>query len=98
MLAEYLNKSHFDFCIIQHEYGIYGGADGEYLLTFARQLDKPYLLVAHTVLKGPSAQQHRILKALASQAAGIVGMNRRSLRLLAELYHAPPAKLHFIHH
>jgi glycosyltransferase involved in cell wall biosynthesis len=98
MLAEYINKSHFDFCIIQHEYGIYGGADGEYLLTFARQLDKPYLLVAHTVLKGPSAQQHRILKALASQAAGIVGMNRRSLRLLAELYHAPPAKLHFIHH
>ena len=38
------------------------------------------------------------MKALASQAAGIVGMNRRSLRLLAELYHAPPAKLHFIHH
>ena len=52
MLAEYINKSHFDFCIIQHEYGIYGGADGEYLLTFAGQLDKPYLLVAHTVLRG----------------------------------------------
>jgi len=97
-LAEQINKSNIDFCIIQHEYGIYGGTDGEYLLAFTRQLKKPYLLVAHTVLRAPSAQQHRILKELLSRAAGTVGMSRRSLRLMAELYQAPLAKLHFIHH
>ena len=34
--AQCLNKSKADVVVIEHEYGIYGGADGEYILDFAR--------------------------------------------------------------
>lgn len=97
-LADYINGSETGLCIIQHEYGIYGGADGEYLLGLTERLEKPYVLVAHTVLTEPSANQHRVFSELLKGAAGVVGMSRRSIRLMAKLYAVPEGKLHFIHH
>lgn len=97
-LADYINSSNTGLCIIQHEYGIYGGPDGEYLLAMTEQLKKPYVLVAHTVLTEPSANQHRVFFKLLSGAAGVVGMSRRSIKLMAQIYAVPDSKLHFIHH
>ena len=57
--------------IIQHEYGIYGGADGDYLLEFTARLKKPYLLVTHTILPYPTANEKLVLSALCRQAAGV---------------------------
>lgn len=97
-LAEYINNSCFNICIIQHEYGIYGGPDGDYLLALTEELKKPYILVAHTVLSEPSSYQQQIFTRLLDGAAAIVGMSKRSLRLMAQIYAAPESKLHFIHH
>lgn len=97
-LAEYVNNSDASLCIIQHEYGIFGGPDGEYLLAMTDKLNKPYILVAHTVLAEPSANQQQVFTRLLNQAAAVVGMSRRSVKLMAQRYEVPAGKLHFIHH
>jgi hypothetical protein len=71
-----------DMIIIQHEYGIFGGPDGEYIMELARSLNKPFLLVTHTVLPRPSVRQHEILSHLAGLAAGVLCMTQRSAILL----------------
>ncbi|MEN6348368.1 MAG: glycosyltransferase family 4 protein [Syntrophomonas sp.] len=84
--------------IIQHEYGIYGGEDGEYILELVKLLHKPFILITHTVLPRPSKKQKQILNYLCCKAAGVVCMTRKSASLLADLYEAPPELIHVIAH
>ncbi len=87
-----------ELVVIQHEYGIFGGADGEYVLDFAGNLTKPYLLVVHTILPYPSASQKAILNQLARKAAAVVCMTKRSAQLLEAVYAVSPKKICIIHH
>ncbi|KUG02831.1 glycosyltransferase [hydrocarbon metagenome] len=87
-----------DMVIIQHEYGIFGGPDGEYIVDLATHLTKPYLLVTHTVLPHPSIKQKEILGKLAGLAAGVLCMTERSCRLLAEVYEVTPDKISVVPH
>lgn len=87
-----------ELLIIQHEYGIYGGEDGEYILDLVKLLHKPFVLVTHTVLPSPSKRQKQILNDLCFRATAIVCMTRRSAKLLADLYEAPPESIHVIAH
>lgn len=97
--AELINRSpSVEVCIIQHEYGIFGGPDGEYVLAFIDRLKKPYIMIAHTVLKEPSVNQKRVFTELSRHAAAIVCMTHRSIRITARVYQVPLKKLHFIHH
>jgi hypothetical protein len=63
--AELLNQS--DVAVIQHEYGIYGGVDGDEVVGIVDGLRVPSILVAHTVLKDPTPHQRSVLKAVAAQ-------------------------------
>lgn len=99
LTAKLINTNpEIDLCIIQHEYGIYGGADGEYVLNLVNSLRKPFMVVAHTVLREPSPNQHRVLKELAGRAAAVVCMSTRSARLLSSVFSVPAEKIFLIHH
>ena len=64
--AELLNQS--DVAIIQHEYGIYGGADGDEVVDIIDALRVPSIVVAHTVLKDPTPHQRSVLEEVAARA------------------------------
>lgn len=97
--AAFINGSPaIDLVLLQHEYGIYGGQDGEYLLELIKLLHKPFVLITHTVLPRPSRKQKEVLYELCSRAAGIVCMTRHSARLLTDLYEAPAEVLSIICH
>lgn len=88
--AQYINSLPLvDLVIIQHEYGIYGGQDGDMIIDLVKLLRRPYVLVTHTVLPQPSKHQKQVLNHLCHRAAGIVCMTNRSANLLADLYEAP---------
>jgi len=87
-----------DLVILQHEYGIFGGQDGEYVLNLIKLLHKPYVLITHTVLPRPSKRQKQILNDVCHRAAGIVCMTERSRDLLIELYEAPAEIVKVIAH
>lgn len=94
-----VNKdSGIDLVIIQHEYGIYGGADGDYLLEFTGRLKKPYLLVTHTIPPSPTTNEKAVLGTLCRQAAAVVCMTRTSSDTLSRVYGAAPKKNYIIHH
>ena len=55
-----------DLVIVQHEYGIYGGADGESVAALLEQVSTPTIVVAHTVLARPTPHQREVLERVAA--------------------------------
>lgn len=96
--AAYINKSQADFCIVQHEFGIYGGDSGTYVLTLLQELQKPALVIFHTVLREPTYIQKLLTREIAKTAAGIVVMSHKAVRFLTDIYSIDPSKIHLIEH
>ena len=71
--SELLNES--DVAIMQHEYGIYGGADGDEVLDVLGALRVPSIVIAHTVLKDPTPHQRSVLEAIVARADRVVVMS-----------------------
>jgi glycosyltransferase involved in cell wall biosynthesis len=68
--------------LLEHEYGIFGGPDGEYVLSFARELVQPLVVTLHTLLSEPEPHQFEVLTALCGQAERVVVMTETARRLL----------------
>lgn len=92
------HEPQMDLLIIQHEYGIFGGQDGEHIIELAVNLTKPFLLVTHTVLPYPSVRQKQILSSLTGLAAGVLCMTERASRLLTSVYDVKPDKIFVVPH
>jgi glycosyltransferase involved in cell wall biosynthesis len=96
--AQRINDSGVDAVWLQHEYGIFGGDDGELVLEFVERLAAPLILTPHTVLTEPSERQRMILERLVARASRIMVMSRHSRDLLLSQYGAPPEILQIIPH
>lgn len=83
---------------IQHEYGIWGGEDGERVLDFARALRVPAVATLHTVLREPSPHQRTVLRDLVSIAEASVVMSSSAADLLSTAYGVDPRRVHVIPH
>ena len=59
--ADFLNLNDIDVVCLQHEFGIFGGDAGGYILALLRQLKMPIITTLHTVLQNPSARQRRVM-------------------------------------
>jgi glycosyltransferase involved in cell wall biosynthesis len=78
--AELLNGS--DIAIVQHEYGIYGGPDGNEVVQIMQALRVPSIVVAHTVLKDPTPQQRSVLESVMALADQVVVMSEAARQRL----------------
>lgn len=96
--ARRINDSGADAVWLQHEYGIFGGPDGEMVCGFVDRLAAPLVLTLHTVLSEPSERQRDILDHLLARASRVMVMSRHSRDLLIDNYNAPPALIQVIEH
>lgn len=96
--ADLINESGADICCIQHEFGIFGGDSGIYLLNFVRSLRIPFVVIFHTVLESPDAVKSMIIKTLAQKAERIVVMSKKAIQLLKDVYQIVPDKMQVIPH
>jgi glycosyltransferase involved in cell wall biosynthesis len=87
-----------DVVIVQHEYGIYGGTDGEDVLPLLRRLRVPIIAVLHTVLSRPSPHQKAVLEQVVALAAAAVTMTEAARTRLVTEYGVAPAKVTVIPH
>ena len=87
-----------DAVIVQHEYGIYGGRDGEEILPVLSALTAPSIVVLHTVLPVPTKHQRQVLEKVARLAGAVVVMTETARRLLAEHYTVDLDKVSVIPH
>lgn len=96
--AEFVNSSEADIVCVQHEFGIFGGPAGSYLLTMLRQLDAPIVTTLHTVLRKPNADQHRVMQQLIALSTRLIVMTERGQAILQEVYLVPTVKIDLIPH
>ncbi len=88
----------FDVVVVQHEYGIYGGADGVDVLEIVEALTVPTVVVFHTVLEEPTPHQRHILTRLLDLAHVAVTMTKTARQRILRDYGADPASVVVIPH
>lgn len=96
--ARWINKEGFDVVCLQHEYGIFGGRDGEYILHLAKNLRVPLVLTLHTVLETPTPLRKKILQDLCQIAKVVVVMGQVSKTRLIEKYRVDAGKVIVVPH
>lgn len=88
----------FDVAIVQHEYGIYGGPDGQDIIPLLATLHVPSIVVLHTVLAHPTPHQRMILDEVIAAAGAVVAMTRTARSRLLDIYGMSPVKVSVIPH
>lgn len=96
--ADFLNINNIEIVSLQHEYGIYGGRAGSYILTLLRELRMPVVTTLHTILKNPDPDQRRVLEEIAALSDRVVVMSERGKEFLQSIYHIPLDKIDMIPH
>jgi glycosyltransferase involved in cell wall biosynthesis len=96
--ARMLGRLDVDVVLLQHEYGIFGGPDGEYVLSFARNLSQPLVVTLHTVLSEPTPHQAEVLAELCAEAELVIVMTETALRLLVASGACPKEKVRVVPH
>jgi glycosyltransferase involved in cell wall biosynthesis len=96
--AAHINALNPDVVSIQHEFGIFGGVAGEYLLELTEPLRAPIVITLHTVLSAPSEEQRRVMRALAAHSSRLVVMTRMGREILTSTLGVPRHKIAVIPH
>lgn len=97
-VAWLLNQSDARVVSIQHEYGIWGGEDGESVLDFVAALARPVVTTLHTVPQNPTPGQRRVLMGLIGASAATVVMSRSAAALLGRIYRVDQANIDIVPH
>ena len=87
-----------DVAIVQHEYGIYGGADGDEVVEILAALRVPAIVIAHTALSTPTAHQRSVLVEIAALADHVVVMSDAARGRLVDGFAIDAAKVDVITH
>lgn len=98
-LAHQINRSsQIKLVNIQHEYGLFGGEWGNYLIPFLELLKKPVITTFHTVLPNPEEKLSGVTKGIIDRSAVVVVMTRGMARILEEVYGVDKEKINIIPH
>jgi hypothetical protein len=96
--ADLVNSFGVDVVSLQHEFGLFGGSDGNYITEFLEYLQKPVVTTCHTVLKNPSHGQKKAFMKTASLSQALVVMNQPAVSFMTDVYEIPCSKVRLIPH
>ncbi len=94
--AEALNRC--DVVVVQHEFGIYGGTDGEEVIDLLDRIRRPVVTVMHTVLAAPRLHQRTVTMAVADRSDAVVAMTAAGSQLLVDEFGISSSRLRLIPH
>jgi glycosyltransferase involved in cell wall biosynthesis len=98
LAADLCNMNQVDAVCLQHEYGIFGGKRGSFIIELLRDLKMPVVTTLHTILKDPNLQERHIMMQLAELSDRLVVMSELSVEFLRDIYQVPEEKIALIHH
>jgi glycosyltransferase involved in cell wall biosynthesis len=96
--ADYLNATNVDLVCLQHEYGIYGGKSGNYIMELLKRLKMPVITTLHTVLREPNLDQRVVMHKIAARSERLIVMSQYSSRILQEVFKVLAEKIELIPH
>ncbi len=97
-VAKFINYSDANICILEHEFGIFGGDSGIYVLPMIHRLEIPLIVTLHTVLKNPSFNEKAVICEIGKEADKVVVMSQRAIGFLTDIYDVPKDKIILIEH
>ncbi|WP_367754259.1 glycosyltransferase [Flavobacterium sp. WC2430] len=99
LTAEKINeRKDIGLVCIQHEFGLYGGEYGDYILAFILALNKPIVTIFHTVLPNPNEKRKKIVQAIIDLSDKIIVLTKKSEEILITNYETPISKIKIIPH
>ncbi len=97
-MATFFNESPVVVVNLQHEFGIFGGKEGEFICTTVELLRKPLVTTLHTIVPKPNPNFREITCHLVAHSAKAVVMNPIAFELLARDYGISTRNVVLIHH
>jgi len=96
--ARVLERRGHDVVVIQHEYGIFGGDDGEHVVSLAEEIRQPMVLTLHTVLSAPSVRQAETLRAVCDRAALVCVFTETARKMVLDARLVAPERVRVVPH
>jgi glycosyltransferase involved in cell wall biosynthesis len=96
--ARFINLSGADICVLEHEYGIFGGQNGIYILPLLHRLEIPLIVTLHTIVKTPSYNEKAVLQQICKMAHKVIVMSHKAIDFLISIYNVDREKIVFIEH
>ncbi len=96
--VKFVNLSGADICILEHEFGIFGGQNGIYILPFLHRLEIPLIVTLHTIVKSPSYNEKAVLQEICKMAHKVVVMSHKAIKFLTSIYNVDESKIEYIEH
>ena len=96
--AEFVNQSGIEVISLQHEYGIFGGEDGSFILRFLEAVNKPVVTSLHSVLAEHSEHRSKLTQRILDLSDSVVIMTSGAKKVLLETFVVDPRKLKIIAH
>ena len=87
-----------DAVVLQHEYGLFGGPDGEDVLELIEAVGVPLVAVLHTVLLDPTPRQRYILEQVMTAASLTVVQSEAARRRLIAVHGADAEQVVVVPH
>ncbi len=98
LAADELNLNQVDVVCVQHEYGIFGGERGSFIIELLSDLKMPIVTTLHTLLKDPTDRERDLIMQLAELSDRLVVISERSVDFLRDIYKVAAEKIVLIHH
>ncbi|MGE0446716.1 MAG: glycosyltransferase family 4 protein [Vicinamibacterales bacterium] len=96
--ADFLNVNQVDVLSVQHEYGIFGGKAGAYLLELLRDLRMPIVTTLHTILSDPNPSQRSVIDELARLSERLIVMSQSGADLLQQVHGIAAEQIDLVPH
>jgi glycosyltransferase involved in cell wall biosynthesis len=96
--AESINAGNFQAVSLQHEFGIFGGEAGSYIMELLPRLAMPIVTTLHTVLQDPRPAQRAVMHGIIGASSTIVVMAEKARDILQSVYRVPEKKIEVIPH
>ena len=97
-IVNIINEGNYDYCYIQHEFGIFGGHSGLFVNIFLSQIKTPIFITLHSVLKELNFHQKRILENMVLFSTQLVVMSEFAREILIIDHHISDKKISVIPH
>jgi glycosyltransferase involved in cell wall biosynthesis len=97
-VADIVNHHPCDALNVQHEFGLFGGDNGEWIVDLIALVRKPVTVSLHTVLPEPTPDHLRVVRTICATATAVVVLSATGKQILIERYGIDPHKVNVIHH
>lgn len=92
------NSKKIKIVSIQHEFGLFGGEEGSYLIPFLETLKKPVIVTFHSVVPNPNEVRKKVVRFIVENSSAVIVMAHKAVEILRDDYELKTDNIHVVYH